>query len=357
MNKVICLCAAAAMLLASCSNDETVKIAEQNAISFRPVVGLNTKGLETTTNNLQTIKVTAYLGAAKQWENKAFEKGTSNFFESLQKYYWPANDDALTFTAFSDNWGITPTFTSNSDIKVTDVTVEDNVADQKDMVYVTGVTGKKSTHETTGVELNLEHALSQIQINAKNENSLYKYQVKGIRIAKAGNKSTFDVINGTWGNASDVKTYEITYEQPVTLDNNEKSIMGSAGNAMLIPQTVGKWNGQKIDADVDGAYISVLLNITTDAGALVYPKKTGGFAWASVPVKFEWEKGKKYIYMLNFTNGAGKVDPVDPGQDWDKDEPQKDPDKGKDILGEPIKFTVIVNNWDGQQIDLPMDQN
>ena len=74
-------------------------------------------------------------------------------------------------------------------------------------------------------------------------------------------------------------------------------------------------------------------------------EKTDGFAWASVPVSFTWVRGNKYIYTLDFTNGAGKVDPVDPGTDWKKDEPQKDPDKGQDILGEPIKFTVTVNPW------------
>ena len=35
MNKKIYLCAVAALALASCSNDETVEVAKQSAISFR----------------------------------------------------------------------------------------------------------------------------------------------------------------------------------------------------------------------------------------------------------------------------------------------------------------------------------
>ena len=49
MNKKIYLCAVAALALASCSNDETVEVAKQSAISFRSVVGLNTRAVETTT--------------------------------------------------------------------------------------------------------------------------------------------------------------------------------------------------------------------------------------------------------------------------------------------------------------------
>ena len=51
MNKSIFWCAVAALALASCSNDETVEVAKGNAISFRAVTGLNTRGVETTQTN------------------------------------------------------------------------------------------------------------------------------------------------------------------------------------------------------------------------------------------------------------------------------------------------------------------
>ena len=220
------------------------------------------------------------------------------------------------------------------------------------MIYVSGATGKKSVNEASGLGLVMDHALSQIQINAKNGNDLYKYQVKGIRIAKVNKKATFDVIDGTWNNASEVETYDVNYDTPITLQADAQPLMEKNAtnnnlyeNAMLIPQTTTAWDGTAIDNAVIGSYISVYLQITTKDGGLVYPKKADGFAWASVPVSFTWVRGNKYIYTLDFTNGAGKVDPVDPGKDWNKNEPQKDPDKGQDILGEPIKFTVTVNPW------------
>ena len=54
MNKKICMCAAAALALASCSNDELVEVAKNDAINFRTVVGLNTKATEVKTTDLNT---------------------------------------------------------------------------------------------------------------------------------------------------------------------------------------------------------------------------------------------------------------------------------------------------------------
>ena len=60
MNKSIYICAAAAMMLASCSNDETVELAKENAISFRSIVSANTRGVVADATNLNTIKVQTY---------------------------------------------------------------------------------------------------------------------------------------------------------------------------------------------------------------------------------------------------------------------------------------------------------
>ena len=57
------------------------------------------------------------------------------------------------------------------------------------------------------------------------------------------------------------------------------------------------------------------------------------FGWAAVPVGVNWEKGKKYIYTLDFSNGVGIQDP-------------EDPKPGTPIIGSGIKFTVSVVGWD-----------
>ena len=58
-----------------------------------------------------------------------------------------------------------------------------------------------------------------------------------------------------------------------------------------------------------------------------------------------------HIYTLDFSNGAGKVDPekeVDPSVPEDHYEP------GDNILGGPIKFTVYVTGWTDQPENIGM---
>ncbi len=57
------------------------------------------------------------------------------------------------------------------------------------------------------------------------------------------------------------------------------------------------------------------------------------FGWASVPVGVNWERGKKYVYTLDFTEGVGVQDP-------------EDPKPGTPIIGDGIKFSVSVAAWD-----------
>jgi hypothetical protein len=57
------------------------------------------------------------------------------------------------------------------------------------------------------------------------------------------------------------------------------------------------------------------------------------YAWLAVPVDTKWEAGYKYVYTLDFTDGAGYPDPI--GGDTSEDT----------VLGGPIKFTMEVNPW------------
>lgn len=65
------------------------------------------------------------------------------------------------------------------------------------------------------------------------------------------------------------------------------------------------------------------------------------FGWAAVPVGVNWEKGKKYIYTLDFSKGVGVQDP-------------EDPKPGTPIIGTGIKFTVSVVGWDEGNTNYPV---
>ena len=108
MNKMIYLCAAAALTLASCSNDETVEVAQQKGISFRAVTGLNTRASEVTTTNLSALKVTAFWNKnGDKYDGFTDEVDyvkAGGVFNSAVSKFWPKDEsEVLSFTAFSDN--------------------------------------------------------------------------------------------------------------------------------------------------------------------------------------------------------------------------------------------------------------
>ena len=184
------------------------------------------------------------------------------------------------------------------------------------------------------------------------------------------------------------------------------TIMGLGGNAMVLPTKNGAWAGEenpwiasKYGAAADGKdpkpwsadnkegdmYFSVLLRVTLKPEAnevntaqiypygnnttmnVVYlekekntnkivgrvPSKTSAiganneiveFGWAAVPVGVNWERGKKYIYTLDFSEGVGIQDP-------------EDPKPGTPIIGDGIKFSVSVVGWDeiSNSTDVPQE--
>ena len=373
---MIYLCAAAALTLASCSNDETVEMAQQKGISFRAVTGLNTRASEVTTANLSEIQVTAFWDANNNKYDGftngevLYKKDRNGDFNSAIPVYWPGKDqenEELSFTAFSNNWTGNKTITDKNTISVGSVEINTDVDQQADMVYVTGATGTKVANETAGVPLVLGHALSQIQISAKSDNTVYTYQVKGIRISNVDGEADFNVVNGTWSNnATNDQIYTVEYTIPVTLNGTAQSIMEQkqdngvnySDNAMLIPQgATTAWDVENDKQNANkGTYISVLLRITKTAdNSNVFPAEGDDtYGWAAVPASFTWVKGNKYVYTLDFTNGAGRVDPVTPGPDVKPQPDGKDPKPGDKILGDPIKFTVTVTPWNPQENNIGM---
>lgn len=346
---------AIAISLASCSDEEPALLnSQEGAIDFRPAMG--SRASETTNANLSSIYVTALKdgSAADYFANLEFKKGSDGFFESSPVYNWPGDDSELTFYSYSPSMselGADITIDANTK-QLENFSVPEQIADQVDFITATA-TGKKSVNEDSGVELTFSHQLSQIELQAKSGNDAYIYKVAGMRIGRAEYLGTFDFTTSTWtlDDWHDTAIYESQCDT-ITLGASPVSIMGPSGNAMLLPQALTPWS-PKDDPDnvAREAYLSVLVNITTADGAQVYPfasdKKLGPdgkarkFAWASIPLTANWQAGKKYVYTLDFTNGAGYVDP-------------DDPTPGDPVLGGPIKFTVNVQPWVDTPDDIPM---
>ncbi len=335
------IAAMAAVALASCSQDEPVVSNPGRAIDFRSA--MSSRATETTNANLTSINVAAFMGDKLFFPTMDFTKGSDGFFTSLTEYYWPGDDTELTFYAFSPaNPGGVVSLTAD-DKSVTNFTTAPTMADQVDFITA-NATGKKSVNETSGVPLTFNHQLSQIEVRAKTENTVYTFSISGVRIGQPVSTGSYDFVTSDWTLDSDKAIYTDTYTEPKVLTSDAVSVMGDGGNAMLLPQQLTAWDpASDASNSAKGAYLSVKLNVSTaETGVQVYPfPSNGDCQWAAIPIDTNWEAGKKYIYTLDFTHGAGYVDP-------------NDPIPGDPVLGGPIKFTVDVVDWVDTPVDVPM---
>lgn len=347
MKKQFMFMAMAAMLIASCSSDDVVSTNTGRAIDFRTSVG--TRGTETTTDNIKEFYVTAIdANNANYFTDLKFEKETnSTFFVSTPLYYWPVGD--LKFDAYSPSapdLGATISISSTAKT-MTGFSPATAIKNQKDFVTAYA-TGNRTNNESSGVKLTFAHQLSQIEIKALNTNTGYKYEIVGARIAMPVSKGNFNFADHTWTLTGTEKAkYDVNFaDAPRILNGTAATMMIVAdGNAMLLPQQLTAWDTKEDKTNTKkGAYLALKIRITTAAGAQVYPAKKGEYDWAAVAIGTNWEAGKKYVYTLDFSKGAGKVDPEKPTPTPDPDKP--DPfNPGDDILGKPIKFTVEVTEW------------
>jgi hypothetical protein len=373
---VLLMAAATAIALSSCSSEETKDVAKSSNITFRSTVGLNSRGTEATTDNLKNIWVSAWADNDPVFNAEQFTKkaGTTEFRSVGGPWFWE-KDKGYTFMAFAtgkeDKANLNPTINKDN-ITLADYTPSANLADQLDLLTAHG-TGNKVDNQTTGAKLDFDHILSQIQIKVKNTNENRKYIIKGVRISNVNGTATYTFTPGNaaakhaWTDLKTPSQYVLNQGVEIALNGQNKDVndlLVGDNSAMLIPQGITAWDGtvpagpNATFANVTGSYISLLINIQKKNNGQweqVYPKADQvdetKFAWAAVAIPaVTWVNGNKYIYTLDLSRGAGKVDPVEPGPDYTA----KDPKPGEDILGGEIFFTVSVKQWVDQTTDVPM---
>ena len=350
--KLLLACIAAAAVMTSCSNDEVLEVNKGRAIDFRSAIA--SRATETTLENLDSIFVTAFNEnklAFPYFENLKFTQGGStNMWFSEEKYYFPGDNSSLTFHAYAPSaadMGATITSDSeNKNVVISEFTTAEDITKQVDIIYASAVDQRESA-AADGVFLTFKHALSQVVIKAKSASTGYNYEVKGVRIAMVDSKGSFDFNEAKWTLGEDAKkTYTMTYNDAVVLGTDAKELMNGGENAMLLPQALTAWdwdggNGDKENTK-NGAYLAVLVKITTKDDALVYPfnEDSEDYAWAAIPVEGSWEAGKRYVYTLDFTSGAGYVDPTYPVK------------PGEPILVGNIRFNVDIEGWADENLDI-----
>lgn len=356
--------------MSSCMEDEVLERNQGNALAFRPSIdkalSRSGDGNVTDLGKLQEFKVTATIaGQSNYFTDMMVNKTpTGDAWTTAATYYWPKYD--LGFYAYAPT-NISGVSISDAGKTITGFTPGKNVDNQVDLLVAYN-TGNRTANEASGVELNFKHALSQIDVQAKCSNPNIEIVVKSISFVNVKTKGSFTYpinttavsnnLNGCWTPAddlSDAAYYKTSFEQSkeVTLESNPKSINPSKNNFMLIPQQLTKW--EKTSA-ANGAYIAVLCRISSKDGehkTQLYPELNGTnaekFGSIIVPIDTNWEAGKKYTYTLNFCGeggGAGQVDPNPDRNDTNVDpDPKPGSNGGDPVLGNPIKFTVSVEEW------------
>ncbi len=391
MRKIYFFAAFAATALASCSNDEVVRENLPEGIAFDVKVQGKTRAAEITTANLDSFKVSAFKDemTGARFEEKVTKKADNKWFPENSQYW--QQGETLKFFAYAPvktagtatTLDVPGVLSMSKDAQTLTACAPNlKTSNQKDFVVAYN-TGNQADNSTTGVNLNFKHAFSQIEVKAKNDGSKFKVEIIGMKVVNPAAKADFTFPNaktdnnysldGKWSNWSEKDSHDKSYmvmdvqwqTQKVTLTAEPQSLMFGKGNMMLLPQTFATWNPKATGEGLKkGVYISVLCRVyNKDNGKLLYPQPTetdakdNKYAFAAIGINAGadgqiWKAGKKYIYTLDFSRGAGYVDPnptIPPGVD--PNVPTPNPvtppviNPGQPTVGEPIFFTVDVQPW------------
>lgn len=388
MKKYYFLAAGLLLMLGSCSQDDIVEAnLGADEIRFAAVTNGSTRAADiyNPTNMPASFQVSAmsqnkvYISDDKI--DRVGEQPPYKWENSTGTRYWP--EDAVDFYAHV-NAGTTFAL-NNGAPAFNNFTVASAVGSQVDLLYAVK---KGETKETTPVQLNFRHALSQIVFKARNESENIFVQIKGVKVKNVKNSGTYtfptttdpnlptsstaDSENrGSWALADTKADYNVTFSltdvKGSKTDPTVVNLTDVKGTAlMLMPQTTNAWN-PGTNPDPDGS--TAASKATTDTYLLVdcviYNVSGEGSdlpgdnvcLWGTeikegdvvsyttkelaIPVKFDWKEGHKYTYTLVFGNGNGGYDP-DP----------EDPDKPEPVLV-PISFEVTVDEFlDGGNYDV-----
>lgn len=325
-------------------------------------------------------------GSKGNWTNTS---GTRYWPETSVDFYAHVNGGA------NYQWSVSE---GKATAKFVDFTVSQtgptNINQQVDLMYAVKTNQAKANGT---VNLNFRHALSQIVFQAKNTNANLYVEIKGVKVANVGNKNTFTfpsantdnnithkdydtngngvyedtelnnsiTYDGSWGTWAELKSgttiYEVDFTQTAAVPGDSKLVSLTTKNddkkefnsnaLLLLPQNTTAWEPTTTSPvpteNNTGSYFlvdCVIYNVAgdsyVDGDVCLWGEKnadTGkwGTKELAIPVAFNWQQGKKYVYTFVFGEGNGGYDP-------DPEDP--DPEDPEPVLV-PIKFEIWVDEF------------
>lgn len=391
------------MAMASCSQDETIGINHDgDEITFNVVTNSATRAADVYCNqNLPGGFYVSAISDGKMYIDKDHVTGSNGSWTNQSgTRYWP--ETAVDFYAHvngeaSYTWSVNE---GKATAKFEKFQVSKDVAKQVDLLYAVKTGQKKADGK---VNLNFRHALSQIVFQAKNTNENLYVEIAGVSVANVGGTNTFTFpsantetnINhpetdpgddgvyeddefgsipynaswGTWDNlTSRTEKYDVDFGKTPVKGNNTLVSLTTANDAgkeynskamLLLPQKTTAWDPEANPlpgaAGNTGSYLLVdcaIFNVAgddyADGDVCLWGEQKEG-VWntkeLAIPVAFDWQQGKKYVYTLVFGEGNGGYDP-DPDPDPDPEDP--------DPVLVPITFEIEVDEFvpvDGGEIE------
>ena len=381
------------MAMASCSQDETIGVNHDgDEITFSVVTNNATRAENVYCN--QNLPGGFYVSAIS--DGKTYIDGdhvtgsNGNWTNTSGTRYWP--ETPVDFYAHvnagtSYKWSVDGA--GKATAKFENFAVNGTVADQVDLLYAVK-TGQKKADGT--VNLNFRHALSQIVFQAKNTNANLYVEIAGVSVVNVGGTNTFTFPSkntetniahnnydtdgdgvyetgefgsityndswGTWDNlTSRTEKYDVDFNKTPVKGNNTLVALTTANDAgkeynskamLLLPQTTTAWSPETHPdpkKENTGSYLLVdcaIFNVAGDeytGNDVCLWGKPQGSGWTTkelaIPVAFDWQQGKKYVYTLVFGEGNGGYNP-------DPEDP--DPENPEPVLV-PIKFEIEVDEF------------
>lgn len=241
MKKIFLIGLTAAAMLASCSNDETVEMAQQKAISFsNAFVNNGTRSVHDPSFTTLTLKDFAVYGFTQKGQifngEKVSKGGTASTGWSYNnvQYWVPGN--TYTFGAIAPHsvaGNVSNVTLPESATKVEmKVAFTNTDADQVDLLHAapTQITGVTASY-TTPVSMTFNHQLSKVKFSFENVVGVdYNVKVSNVKITDAYKEGTLTVAaaGNNWSNQTD-KTLELNFGNVVAdASSTEASFIANA---------------------------------------------------------------------------------------------------------------------------------
>lgn len=312
MKKGLMMLGAAAIALASCTQNEVVEVAESRAIEFNTFVGKSTKAVNDLNGKNKFTKFIIYGAFTKEGKTATvFDAAEATRADDAAQWSYPLeywiDGGEYHFAAYSDgNNGFakgegnpTAVFTETDG----NLVINNYVVGNNDLVLVDGVTATGKATDNDNVALTMKHLLSKVNFKfATTYASNLTVTVSDLKINQAVNKGTH---NDTWTPDAETKA-DKTYGNVVATATGVAS-----EECYLLPQS---------NATLKASFT---VTVTYEDGSIVAKKNFTDVSLAS-GVDNTWKEAYTYTYTANI-----KPENMDGGT----------------VTSEPIVFTPSAGEW------------